>query len=136
MAAQGEGQTGDGLLTPIPVQPGDPVFRVVAAWSFDEEFVVRVLTRDVTLRVLFGRGQLWAYLDAERNIVGFGTLDICRDCAALADGRQHAYVPLLAVNPSMRGRGYGGAILAHLVHEAARKVAGDATLHPAVFLDV
>ncbi len=123
-------------LTPIPAQPNDPVFRAIAAWSFEDEFVSRMLASDIPQRAKYGNAQILAYLDPQRNIVGFGTLDVCDDCSMYTGGRLHTYIPLLAVNPDARGRGHGRSIVNHLVHEAARKVAETSALHDALFLDV
>ena len=123
-------------LSPIPVQLNSPLFHALAAWPFDDEFVSRMLATDIPQRVKYGNAQVWAYLDPQRDIVGFGTLDICDDCSQYADGKLHTYVPLLAVNPALRGCGHGRSILTHLVERAACKVAEIDVLHPALFLDV
>ncbi len=125
----------DGPLSAIPILPASPVFDAIAAWPFEDDFVARLLADDIPLRVTFGSGQIWAYLDPQRTVVGFGTLDVCLDCSQYTDGKPHAYTPLLAVHPAMQGRGYGRSILNHLIGESACKVTDIGDLHPALFLD-
>ena len=51
--------------------------------------------------------------------MGFGTLDLCCEYPGFSAGRNHPYIPLLAVHPDFQRRGYGRSILRHLIAEAA-----------------
>ncbi len=63
---------------------------------------------------------MWAYSDADREIVGFGSIGVCSDYEVFTGNKPHPYIPLLAVNPRKQGRGYGRFIVGHLVGEAVR----------------
>src|SRR5437016_3365448 len=66
---------------------------------------------------MYSFGRIWVYRDPDGNMVGFGTLDVCREYARFTGGKYHAYIPLLAVHPAFRGRGHGRRIVEHLVAE-------------------
>jgi len=124
-------------LTATAIKLNDPVFLSLMTWPFKDEFVFRLLRDDVPQRIKYGYCRMWAYLDPQSTIVGFGTLDICDECSQFTDGKPHTYIPLLAVHPDMQGRGHGKSIVNHLVGEAACVVAGiNIDIHHAVFLDV
>jgi ribosomal protein S18 acetylase RimI-like enzyme len=124
-------------LTPSPIDIDAPAFEALRQWRFEDEFVARILADDIPQRTKYQNGRIWVYLDPEKNIVAFGTLSICHDYALLTDGKPHLYIPLLAVHPDQRGRGYGRSVVEHLVGEAACIVQADpAHFHSAVFLDV
>ncbi len=125
-------------LTPFPIDINGLIFRAISEWSFEEEFVSRILTEDIPQRVKYEFAKVWAYRDPEKNIVGFGSLSLCNDCCQFAGGAQfHTYIPLLAVHPEKRGLGHGQRIVDHLVSEAAELVAAcSKSVSPAVFLDV
>lgn len=125
-------------LVPDPVGLNEPVFNAITQWPFKEEFVFRILTRDIPQRVKYEGGKIWAYRDPDANLVGFGTLSVCTDCGEFTDGKSHLYIPLLAVHPDKRGLGHGKTILDHLVDEAACFVGATPAkdIHGAVFLDV
>ena len=80
---------------------------------------MRLLCSDVPQRVQFNGCKIWAYADSDTGLVGFGTLDFCKDYSGLADGLFQTYIPLLARHPTIESRGYGTFILGHLVSEAA-----------------
>lgn len=124
-------------LVPVPVEIGSPIFAAIKEWAFEDEFVARILADDIPQRVAFGIGRVWAYEDPVKNLVGFGTLDICEDYAALTGGKPHTFIPLLAVHPDHHRKGYGRAIVDHLVGEAACTVRLlENVLDTAVLLDV
>lgn len=124
-------------LTPLSIEIDSPTFDALLQWPFEDKFVARILADDIPQRTKYEKGGIWVYLDPDKNIVGLGTLSICDDYAALTDGRSHLYIPLLAVHPEQRGRGYGRMILDHLVGEAVCIVQVHAPqIYPAVFLDV
>ena len=121
-------------LTPVPVEVASPIFAAIKGWAFEDEFVARILAHDIPQRAAFGLGRIWAYEDPQKNLVAFGTLDICEDYADLTEGKPHTYIPLLAVHPDHRGRGHGKAVVEHLVSEAACAASTlGGGLHPAVF---
>lgn len=124
-------------LLAISVEISTPVFAAMQEWAFEEDFVARILAEDIPQRVKYGQGRVWVYADSQRNLVGFGTIDICKDYGDLTGDTYHAYIPLLAVHPDHRGKGYGRVVVDHLTGEAACTISEQPSrLHPAVFLDV
>lgn len=125
-------------LLPLALPPGHPIFQAICSWQFSDGFVSRLLRDDIPQRMKFGKGRFWAYIEpSKRVIVGFGTIDLCTDYRDFANNKPHPYIPLLAVHPDHRGRGYGKSILWHLIGEAAllayrREIA----CHDIVFLEV
>jgi ribosomal protein S18 acetylase RimI-like enzyme len=86
--------------------------------------------------VLSDKCRIWVYRDPHGELVGFGTLDVCEEYRDFIEGHPHPYIPLLAVNPTMEGRGYGKSIVRHLIGEAALLTGGSAGCHDVLFLDV
>lgn len=84
----------------------------------------------------FNHCRIWVYRDPDGRLVGFGTLDVCDDYAGFTAGQAHPYIPLLAVNPTIKSLGYGTAIVRHLADEAALLAAGPGGCHDVLFLDV
>jgi ribosomal protein S18 acetylase RimI-like enzyme len=124
-------------LLPRPLRLNDPIFRAICQWPFADGFVLRLLREDIPQRVAFGNGRIWAYLDNNRSIVGFGSIDVCGDHADLTQGIPHPHIPLLAVNPESQGRGYGKFIVEHLIGEAALLVRQRMGMcHDVLFLEV
>ena len=106
----------------------------ICNWSFTDSYVARLLRNDIPQREC----GFWVYADPSNEIVGFGTLDLCRDYAALIDLPEehfHPYIPLLAVHPDRQGRRHGTEIVKHLIGEAAT-VACFPRSHQTLFLDV
>jgi ribosomal protein S18 acetylase RimI-like enzyme len=81
-------------------------------------------------------GRIWVYRDPDRQLVGFGTFDICKDCLQYARTPLHSYIPLLAVNPATERRGHGTSIVRHLISEAAIVALQYDRLFDVLFLDV
>src|SRR5271170_1987344 len=75
------------------------------------------------------------YRDPEGSLVGFGTLDMSGECCEYTGGKLHPYIPLLAINPTIKSRGYGTSIVRHLIDEAALLVLRG-VCHDVLFLDV
>lgn len=128
-------------LTPIPLTPftiglDNPLFDAICGWPYSDPFVGRLLREDVPQRVLFGNCRVWVYREPAGDLVGFGTLDVCDDYADYTLGRGHPYIPLLAVNPTVKSRGYGTSIVRHLVDEAALLAYQPGGCHNVLFLDV
>ena len=126
---------------PIPLSPTliaieSHEFTAITGWPFADPFVARLLREDVPQRVRFGHGRVWTYRDPDRRLVGFGTIDICEDYRDYTGGRLHPYIPLLAVNPTIKSLGYGTTILRHLIGEAALLACRPGSLHDVLFLDV
>ena len=61
---------------------------------------------------------------------------ISKDYAYLTGGMPHVYIPVLAVSPAHRRKGYGDAIIRHLVEMAAVLVRIGCDLSDYAFLDV
>src|SRR5262249_8241133 len=76
------------------------------------------------------------YRDPEGRLVGFATLDVCDDYRTYTGGHVHPYIPLLAVNPTIKSLGYGTTIVRHLIDEAALLACRPAGCHDVLFLDV
>jgi ribosomal protein S18 acetylase RimI-like enzyme len=103
-------------LIPIRTAIGDPEFQAILAWQFPtqpfyEAQVQRLLAQDIPHRMAFGACSLWTYRDPHGNIVGFGTLDVCREYDQFTAGQPHCYLPVLAVNPAFQRRGHGRTIV-------------------------
>lgn len=127
--------------TPVPltsslIELGAPEFQEICGWPFGDDYVGRLLRFDIPQRVQYGECRVWIYRNPDAEIVGFGTFDICDDYRILAFGSHHPYIPLLAVNPSIKSLGYGSSIVQHLIGEAALYVKRDPVCQPSLFLDV
>lgn len=110
-------------------------FEAIAGWPFADPFVTRLLRDDIPQRYHRGNCRIWIYRDPASSLVGFGTLDVCGDCDKFSDGNLHPYIPLLAVNPTIKSLGYGTSIVRHLSDEAAL-LALRGLCHDVLFLDV
>jgi len=104
-------------------------FRDIINWPFpDEPFyqrqVATLLRNDITKRVIFNQCMIWSYRDlaTSPDIIGFGTLDISDLYSVYTNGLAHYYIPLLALKPGVKSRGYGKEIVDHLVATAALMV--------------
>jgi ribosomal protein S18 acetylase RimI-like enzyme len=122
-------------LTSAAIALDNPLFEAICGWPFADPFVSRILNEDIPQRVQFGNARIWVYRDSPGNLVGFGTLDICTDYSEYTNGQPHPYIPLLATNPTAQGKGYGTAIVNHLVAEAAF-LAIRGRCHDELYLDV
>jgi GNAT superfamily N-acetyltransferase len=114
---------------------GSDEFRAISGWPFVDPFVARLLENDIPQRVQFGNCRIWVYRDPQGRLVGFGTLDVCGECAQYTAGQDHPYIPLLAVNPTIKSQGYGTSIVRHLVDETAL-LSLQGLCHHVLFLDV
>jgi GNAT superfamily N-acetyltransferase len=123
-------------LAAILIELESPEFEEICAWPFADRFVGRLLRNDIPQRVQFNSCRIWAYRDPDGLFVGFGTLDVCSDYAQYTAGRPHPYVPLLAVNPTIKSRGFGTSIVWHLIGEAASLSRSPGACHDVLFLDV
>lgn len=126
--------------TPIPITPiliglESAEFEALSGWPFADRFVARLLLDDIPQRVQFGNCRIWIYRDPVGRLVGFGTLDVCGECREYTRGQVHPYIPLLAVNPTIKSLGYGTSITHHLIDEATL-LALQGSCHDALFLDV
>src|SRR4051812_16115546 len=108
--------------TPIPLTPSlieldSEEFREICGWPFaaDDSYVNRLLQNDIRQYVQFYSGRIWAYRDPDGRLVGFGALSMSEACRALNGGRPHSYIPLLAVNPTIKSLGFGTSIVRHLI---------------------
>ena len=80
--------------------------------------------------------RIWTYRDPDSEVVGFGSLEIDEEYLDFTDGQRHPYIPLLAVNKPMEGRGHGQSIVRHLIREATILASGPGGCHDRLFLDV
>src|SRR2546430_2445994 len=90
-------------LTPIQVTPWSPEFHDLLTWPFPQQpfyqaQVLRLLGADIPFRIQHGNCRLIIYRDPNGNTVGFGTLDVCSDYQQFTSGRDHTYIPVLAVH--------------------------------------
>ena len=122
-------------LIRMPISSAHAQFKTISSWPFDDPFVTRLLQNDIPQRVTFGNCRIWIYHDPNGQVVGFGTLDECNDYANYTNGQTHPYIPLLAVNPTIKSLGYGTSILQHLTDEATL-LACRPGCHDVLFLDV
>ncbi len=83
----------------------------------------------------FGNCSFWVYRDPGGSLVGFGTIDVADDCGAYTRGKLHPYIPLLAINPTIKSKGYGTSIVKHLIGEAAL-ITSTSQTSDVLFLDV
>lgn len=139
-------------LTVRPVAAASPELREIQSWQYaDSPFFVAQMRRFLDLEIphrlrFFGPGTgrspttLFVYRDpaADNEIVGFATL--CRESehAYFTGGVPHYYIPVLSVKPGRDGKGYGKAIVDHLVETAAvgRKLSPPRSVDDRLFLDV
>ena len=122
-------------LTAVLIGLESNEFQAISGWPFADPFVKRLLQEDIPQRVQFGNCSIWTYRDPDGSLVGFGTLDVCGDCRDFTGGKLHPYIPLLAINPTIKSRGYGTSIVRHLIDEAAL-LASRGLCHDVLFLDV
>lgn len=122
-------------LTATSIDLGSEEYDEIGSWPYVDPFVARLLASDLKSRLVIGNCRVWIFRDPDKAIVGFGSLDVCDIWNQFTDGALHAYIPLLAVNPGIKSRGYGSGILQHLINEAAL-LARNAMICPNLFLDV
>lgn len=128
-------------LTPIQTEISEPEFQAILAWQFPqapfyEAQVLRLLREDIPHRMDHGNCSIWVYRDPLGNVVGFGTLDICKEYEQFTGGKYHSYIPVLAVNPAFQRRGHGRSIVDHLTAEAVLITQSMQTISDVLFLDV
>lgn len=123
-------------LVPVQIGVRGPEFEEITSWAFADPFVARILRVDLPQRTQFGNCRLWIYKDPKNQIVGLGSIDVCQDYGEFTGGKPHPYIPLVAVNPSIKSQGYGTTILKHLIAEAALLASGPRPCHDILFLDV
>jgi ribosomal protein S18 acetylase RimI-like enzyme len=113
----------------------DDVWHAISAWPYPDEFVRRLLQNNIPEILHGGEARMWGYTDPDGELVGFGVLEL-NDIWSVYTGMKHPYIPLLAVNPLVRSRGYGKSILEHLIDEATKIVRLQIDVAPVLFLDV
>ena len=123
-------------LAPVPISLDSSEFVTICEWPFADPFVARLLRGDMPQRVRYGDGRIWVYRDPAGQLVGFGTIDVCDFYGEFTSGRPHPYIPLLAVNPTIKSLGYGTTIVEHLIGEAALLVNRPGGCHDVLYLDV
>ena len=105
-------------LRPILIPIVSDTFDAIIGWPFADQYISRLLRSDIPQRARFNRCRVWTYRDPQNRLVGFGTLNLCSDYKDLTGGLRHPYIPLLAVNPTLKSLGYGTSIVRHLIDEA------------------
>jgi ribosomal protein S18 acetylase RimI-like enzyme len=123
-------------LRPVPVEIDSEEFRTICGWPFLEAFVGRILREDIPQRVFLNGCRVWVYYGPDGELAGFGTIEVCEDYSSYTDGQPHAYLPLLAANPTIPSRGYGTSIVRHLIGEAALMALRWPGCRDVLFLDV
>ncbi|MGP0067543.1 MAG: GNAT family N-acetyltransferase [Isosphaeraceae bacterium] len=123
-------------LTPCLIQLDSPEFKEILEWTFADSYVSRLLQNDIPNRMQFGKGRTWIYRDPHGRIAGFGIIDVCEEYSEYTAGMPHPYIPLLAVNSEMGGRGHGKSIVLHLIDEAVRLAHIEQICSDVLFLDV
>lgn len=84
-----------------------------------------------------GRAGIWLYAGTNKEIIGFGTIDVCWDYKYVTGDRPHPHIPLLAVRPDLKAKGIGTLIVNHLIGEAVLRTHWpNINCYPAVFLEV
>jgi ribosomal protein S18 acetylase RimI-like enzyme len=124
------------VMTPELISVQSESFLAMCRWPFADSYVTRLLIEDIPQRVAFNSCRVWIYRDAQQLPVGFGTLDLCDDCAQFNNGQTHLYIPLLAVNPARQGQGFGTGIVQHLIEEATVFASQNPRFLDYLFLDV
>jgi ribosomal protein S18 acetylase RimI-like enzyme len=123
-------------LTPCSIEWDSLEFKGILEWPFADAYVGRLLREDIPERMQLGKGRTWIYRDPDGRVVGFGTIDVCEEYGEYTAGRPHPYIPLLAVNKEMEGRGHGKSIVLHLIDQAGRLACTPETCCDRLFLDV
>ncbi len=123
------------VLSPFSIALNSSEFNALAGWPFADPYVARLLQSDIPRRVKFGNCQIWGYREPKGILVGFGTIDVSDDWREFTAGKLHTYIPLLAVNPTVKSLGYGTGIVKHLIAEAVLRTMSQ-DCYPVLFLDV
>lgn len=123
-------------LSAFRVELGGDEFKLITNWPFADPYVHRLLKSDIPHRVKYNNGRVWIFKDPLGQPVGFGTFDVCDDYREFANGKPHAYIPLLAVNPTIKSLGYGTSITNYLIAEAALAARELSRCSDILFLDV
>ncbi len=123
-------------LVPRLIAMASPEYLQLAHWPFRDAYVPRMLRHILPMFELEHETRVWVFGDDTGAAVGFGTLEIVAEYPWLLSPRfrQHLYIPLLAVHPAAEGRGYGKAILGHLIAAAAALPLAE--VEPLLALDV
>ena len=66
-------------LLAAPIGLDFPEFAEICRWPFEDQYVARVLRDDVRQRVHRGACRIWVYYNPDRQLAGFGTMDVCGD---------------------------------------------------------
>ena len=123
-------------LSPLAIEINSEEFLAIAGWPYADPFVSRLLRDDIPLRTTRGNCRVWVYRDPAGSMVGFGTLDVSREYSDFSSDRPHPYIPLLAINPTIKSMGYGESIVRHLVAESALLARTPELCCDLLFLDV
>lgn len=107
-------------------------FSIIQGWQFPvEPFYLaqlgRMLVTDIPYLAIQEQCTVIGYYDPmtpNRQLVGFGTLMIADVHQHFTGLMRHCYIPALALKPdgTTKGRGYGQAIMDHLIERATATV--------------
>jgi ribosomal protein S18 acetylase RimI-like enzyme len=131
-------------VIPVPIFPVPAVvqgiIQQICSWPFEDSYIPRLLKTDIPQRMQRGKAGFWLYTDGsdpKKEVIGFGTIDVCLDYKYVTGNRYHPHIPLLACRPDMRGKGVGTSIVKHLIGEAVLRSAWPGlNCYPVVFLEV
>src|SRR5437868_2361023 len=101
----------------------------IQSWKYpDKPFYVaqmrQFILKDIPQLTRLAESALFAYVDPADSldlVVGFGILRFDRSYSDIVDEvicPEHLYIPALSVNPEIKSKGYGTAIVKDLVQKA------------------
>ena len=92
-------------LNAVRTDPNQTEYKALLDWPFSAQpFYVRqvreLLQYDIPHRVTYSFGLVWIYRNPAGDAIGFGVLDVCEEYQQFTSGKNHCYIPLLAVHPA------------------------------------
>ncbi len=124
------------MLRAVAIQLGGTEYDTILSWPYADQYVAKLLHVDIPRRIKFGDCQVWVYYNPDKQMVGFGVLDI-NDCYSdYTLSKPHPYIVLLAINPTIKSFGYGTSIVDHLIGAATVLAANPLRCCDRLFLDV
>src|SRR5690242_1017051 len=64
-------------LVATDIELHNNAFTDILQWPFADPFVARLLSTDIRQRWAFGNCRILIYTNEQKQIVGFGTIDVC-----------------------------------------------------------
>lgn len=124
------------LLRPTGIHRGHPAFAEACGYNYAQGFVARLLATDIPQLMAWKNCQFYVFHNSDDELVGFGTLHKSDQWSSLVGGKEHYYIPLLAVRKEHEGKKYGKFILNHLIETAALHVFLGKEMSDRLILDV